>query len=622
MMEIFDRLPFEINSQIFSSMNQHDCLEMLRVCKEWYNKAPFYMTDVWKNVNFSKGVAVKKNACLLQCLGPHVQSVHVSYEEEEKLKTDVIFDELKKRDCTFTKLIIQSEGCRIEMLPKKTEYLFSTLTSFGEHLVQLILRDTHDISLFEIARTCPQLMFLSIRLAENTKMVIKEEEMDHSKERTLLPDLICLTLDIKFEFFTRIEPLLHHCPNLRVLRLASIFHYEPPTTFRINQTRTSNHNKSLDVESILNLCPHLYRLDYGCKIEINDLDELDFVGARSSTIINKTLTPKQQQEQQYQMIKEQLPSSFEQFIYYDDFSDPNPHQLIPFLKRTRNTLSTLQIFHNNRFQRDNLFWQALATVTLPHIEELSYSVAMPTISDPTPFMSLLTYYANNPTSKLQKLSLCIWPQWMTKTLLISLSQIRTLTSLSLYAYTGSMGTTRNNYKEEDVLRLESLEGALEHIELAGDIVLSAAMFQTVATLTSSLRTIVIRPSTFEQREGGNFFQRSDMRPEGGLLNMVHAMGRPHCTVQSLELEYLSHLDDTMMKALGNAKSLTSLKISGSKKLTGSGLRSFANKKAGNTRFRLLAVDSACVGVSYDDIQYAKNKLGKNTVSSNIRMKYL
>ena len=104
MCEPFDRLPFEICSTIFSFLEQSDCLEMLCVCHAWYDKIPNHASNIWREIDFHEyGKIKKKNSRFLQFLGPHVDSITVPYGISGQA-VECIFDELKRRKCTFTQL--------------------------------------------------------------------------------------------------------------------------------------------------------------------------------------------------------------------------------------------------------------------------------------------------------------------------------------------------------------------------------------------------------------------------------------------------------------------------------------------------------------------------------------
>ena len=88
MSNIFNRLPFEINCVIFSLLDQHSCLESIKVCHTWFEQVPRHSTSLWKQVDFYY-IWTKSNPCLLKCLGSHVREIIVSYHSLDILMTQL-----------------------------------------------------------------------------------------------------------------------------------------------------------------------------------------------------------------------------------------------------------------------------------------------------------------------------------------------------------------------------------------------------------------------------------------------------------------------------------------------------------------------------------------------------
>ena len=68
-------LPPDIIPEIFSSMNQRDCMTCLAVCRDWYQAVPQYTQDIWRTLKLDARDTDTNNGCLIRCLGTHVKNV-------------------------------------------------------------------------------------------------------------------------------------------------------------------------------------------------------------------------------------------------------------------------------------------------------------------------------------------------------------------------------------------------------------------------------------------------------------------------------------------------------------------------------------------------------------------
>ena len=477
----------------------------------------------------------------------------------------------------------------------------------------------------ELAHTFPRLTYLHFRLTDKRKVTIEHEQEDyqegedHSKKRetqVLLPDLLHLTLDVNFHFANRIKPLLHHCPNLRVLQLPNVDQADdPPASFK--------RSDSIDLKSILTLCPYLYCLDYCYELEADamhaNIMSNSIFGASSSLAVQKS----------------KQPSSLHQMTICDNDKGPLAKNIIPFLAHTQGTLSTLNVVHEHQANAHNKLWYSLNQVALTYLQELTIFIP-DARQDVTEIVSFLNKYHGDDSS-LQKLNLRIWPFTRQKDLLYAFSGIRSLKHFSLYIFTGSNGSFGGNILRRDYSWLENFQGSLQHIELAGDIRMNQRIFQTLGALAKSLWTVKLRPLIIDRIYQGRQWQRLPQKnmsiDDVELLNFISCL-RHHNIIQSLVLEYLGQpLGDTSMGYLGTIESLVLLKISGSLNFQSSGLRAFVDKKVQQQQearaaikegkkalahytFQNLEIDM-CPGISVVDVQYAKKKLGSNKVHATI-----
>ncbi|KAG2218332.1 hypothetical protein INT45_007727 [Circinella minor] len=146
-------------------------------------------------------------------------------------------------------------------------------SSSQQNLTELILMNYPcDISLLEIARACPkQLTHLTIHLdfdnvlIDDQDNVIDREEQDENDDYKLplLPHLLYLHLDTRFNFDARIKYLLRHCPELRVFQASKLYKLDGGLILE-NMMFMDTHLLILndfDFTRIIQLCPKITSID-------------------------------------------------------------------------------------------------------------------------------------------------------------------------------------------------------------------------------------------------------------------------------------------------------------------------------------------------------------------------
>ena len=96
---IFDNLPPEISSLVFSHINKRDCIEFMCLSHKWFGLVPGMTKNLWKDIDFSLEACGRKNICVQKCLGPHVQRIRVVANN-----MDYIMAELVSRQCNIKEL--------------------------------------------------------------------------------------------------------------------------------------------------------------------------------------------------------------------------------------------------------------------------------------------------------------------------------------------------------------------------------------------------------------------------------------------------------------------------------------------------------------------------------------
>ncbi|KAI8150133.1 hypothetical protein BJV82DRAFT_707879, partial [Fennellomyces sp. T-0311] len=530
MPDLFSHLPFDIVSMILSHMGQRDCVELMRVCRRWYEYVPSYTTSMWYSIAFDKRPWLKKNDCLVQCLGAHVQRVTVPIYHLASILT-----ELQSHQCEITALEINGHGMHRSkgtLGPAVNARFFNTLRTSRMNLTWLKL-DNHpwDISLLEIARTFPQLAYLCVLL--DHKVFPKRLIVPIAKARSvLLPNLLFLRLDSRYSFITKIEPLLHHCPHLRSLQLItrnSDWHH-------VNDCTPAN---DIDFACVLDLCPHLQYL----QCDFTDLNhDMDFP-------INLAKTSSQTGLRQLKVTCT---------------SDDRSARILPLIEKAKDTLQLLEFKQERellRYSPPIWDWSGLERITLSQIQSLTLRTN--TIKLPT----LLDFMRHHPT--LELINLALPPNMFTEELMDALSMIRGLTSLYLCADLQLVQNTQD-YMDESLLPdnfylLSSLP-SLREIDLSGAIRLSDQSFEVLGNF-SSLQTLSL----------GIIRRQSGLISTYALLMFIARLKSNNHCVQHLTLMYADALDDNVFEALAEIRSLRSLRIVRGHWVTNTGLQRFVDR---------------------------------------------
>ncbi|KAI8138678.1 hypothetical protein BJV82DRAFT_286006 [Fennellomyces sp. T-0311] len=61
-------LPADIVCEIFSHLEQEDCIQCMRVCHRWHSEIPHYTTQHWERIVIAPFGLNKTNECMLRCL--------------------------------------------------------------------------------------------------------------------------------------------------------------------------------------------------------------------------------------------------------------------------------------------------------------------------------------------------------------------------------------------------------------------------------------------------------------------------------------------------------------------------------------------------------------------------
>lgn len=293
----------------------------------------------------------------------------------------------------------------IENIPQASARFFNIIeTLIGSNLTTLSILNHHDVSLLRIATACPLLQHLYVGLDPEPESPTEEDGYHVDNNATpLLIHLVYLVLDFKFQFSSRVFPLLQQAPNLRILHFIS----SSPSDF-IPQVMENN---NIDFIQIMVTCPKIYHLE----CHFDDLDYLNLVQDHQ-TICNND---------RYDGLR--------RLIYNDDdyVTSPRSGRVLQLLHHVYSTLTVLKIkqFWCPRYQNSmsTPAWADLVSVSLPALQD--FSTEYLNKPDMDAVCIFLKQYQHNVTSSLKSVALHVWSSSFNDHLFSALFHIYSLISV-------------------------------------------------------------------------------------------------------------------------------------------------------------------------------------------------
>ncbi|KAI9246732.1 hypothetical protein BDA99DRAFT_576546 [Phascolomyces articulosus] len=215
-----NKFSFDIITQIFSYLNQRDCLNCMKVCRTWYNDIPQYTAENWRTLRISSQEVIHGliNQRLLRCLGNHVKNVILITMNQDKVYT--ILQILKKSGCHGIESL-EFFSCSVKPTRKdqiKFSYLLGKVASFQLTHLKMI-RMNWSFVLLSILVACPHLTHFTFRpnyrcgdaedieLAEATQFDLREKVLER---------LVYLNIEAKIPSLDyQVQDIIKKCPNLR-----------------------------------------------------------------------------------------------------------------------------------------------------------------------------------------------------------------------------------------------------------------------------------------------------------------------------------------------------------------------------------------------------------------------
>ncbi|KAI7880938.1 hypothetical protein K492DRAFT_177532 [Lichtheimia hyalospora FSU 10163] len=215
--DIWSRLTFDITWKILWQLDQHDIIEMMAVCRTWYEIVPQYSTRLFRRVTISGreqrlGLQKRKS----KCLGPHVKTVVVVFHMGDAAFREDIeqLEQLTGGSCTTAVFCYCSSY--------QVDGFLATIRLLGNHLTRLIISHhlTRNVDFYDLMDACPQLTCLEIEQPGT----LVSQHIPGDQER-VYPRLTELLLFGALSPGFQLEAVLARCPNLRFLAFTGSMWY-------------------------------------------------------------------------------------------------------------------------------------------------------------------------------------------------------------------------------------------------------------------------------------------------------------------------------------------------------------------------------------------------------------
>ncbi|KAI8137153.1 hypothetical protein BJV82DRAFT_718421 [Fennellomyces sp. T-0311] len=313
-------LPFDIVSEIFSYLDQDDCLNSMAACRSWYDRVPIYSTQLWRKVQLETGDRRLKNQRFLRCLGPHVRKVVLTASSKNELS--LFLDTLRNQSCEIQSIVFRR--CKVV----HQDVYQNALQPFAHTLRELSFEDhPYRVSPIHMMASCPNLTHYTYHFSD------RPDYYTYSRVSSgVLPDTLqlpikylCLNTGSYSDF--RLRSVLKHCPQLTCL----IVNQSVPTTF--------------DLDMCSRLCPELECLGFHGNSQ----------GAKWESYARRRDTRRSR--------------GLRHFIS-GEIGGYGARQMVPFLKKHERTLESIRIAGNYREYPIEEGWTGLKTIHATHLKSV------------------------------------------------------------------------------------------------------------------------------------------------------------------------------------------------------------------------------------------------------------
>ncbi|KAI9250999.1 hypothetical protein BDA99DRAFT_608283 [Phascolomyces articulosus] len=262
-------LPFDIVTEIFTFLNQRDCLSCMKVCKTWYTAVPEYTKEIWRTLRLTeKDPRKDMDGCFGACLGGHVKNIEFNNFKEDKDLYNIM-EKLVGWKCdqveslVFIKCATVDQDSFIRML---------RLLGWNKLTYLTMLNHGSNVSFIHVLDACPQLSYLTYspttsayrkyKVYDTEPLVTINSNSNNNKKsdksfatRLLLyrpiekkapnnNSLVYLNVDAVIHKEKRLVPLLKRCRNIQYIIGANV-------------ESCGERSFPIQLDELLKLCPTL-----------------------------------------------------------------------------------------------------------------------------------------------------------------------------------------------------------------------------------------------------------------------------------------------------------------------------------------------------------------------------
>ncbi|KAI9254441.1 hypothetical protein BDA99DRAFT_518413 [Phascolomyces articulosus] len=210
--DFLNQLPFEINTKIFSWLNQRDCLNLMKASNTWKEIVPQYTHALWSHVSLTPGQIQKDNTLWELCIGNHVRKVTFrNFNDDKELHTAML--KLINHHCNKLETI---EFIRCST--HNQDFLLEILTQLASSTTKVLSFIDHKPVLYfnRVMDSIPSLTHFTF-----IQSLYAAVNSDDFPQYSSIPLTQLKHLKLYMDSTEQFEPLLQRCPNLRVFDFGS-----------------------------------------------------------------------------------------------------------------------------------------------------------------------------------------------------------------------------------------------------------------------------------------------------------------------------------------------------------------------------------------------------------------
>ncbi|KAI9268110.1 hypothetical protein BDA99DRAFT_504857 [Phascolomyces articulosus] len=285
-----DKFTFDIIAEIFSYLNQRDCLNCMATCRIWYNRVPEYTTSNWKTIQlFAHSAKINIKERLDHCLGSHVKHVTLCKIQQNAFCT--MLQRLKEGGCDEIESL-ELITCYNGMTKNHHVMFLNLLQSLAfSRLVELkMTKYNWNIALLDVLALCPHLTHFTYKPMPN--IYTRPEYYSYSTMPRVVRKVTKESLGGKGEFdcliYLNIDaaaPVIQHQAREIIQKCPHLQYYVGASMNSCAFLRDSVSYGNITLDYLLKWCPKL--IHYADNGSYDGFDGYDY----DEQILRKKTTP-------------------------------------------------------------------------------------------------------------------------------------------------------------------------------------------------------------------------------------------------------------------------------------------------------------------------------------------